>query len=137
MTLRRPPALATRWLIPRPRDRRGIRGSSPVKDAGTDDNTGPWNATIKNPILVMGITNDPNTTFASARRVAHLFGNAALLAQQGYGHGTYTDPSACVDAAMGRYLVHLVTPPRGTVCRSDRQPFDPHFGEPPGADEVP
>jgi hypothetical protein len=79
----------------------------------------------------MGITNDPNTPFASARRVAHLFGNAVLLAQQGYGHGTYSDPSACVDAAMGKYLADLVTPPRGTICRSDRQPFDPHFGEPP------
>jgi pimeloyl-ACP methyl ester carboxylesterase len=100
--------------------------SWPVRSA--DRYTGPWNATTKTPVLVMGINNDPNTPFASARRVARMFGNAVLLTQQGYGHGTYTDPSACIDAAMGRYLVDLVTPPRGTVCRSDRQPFEPDFG---------
>jgi hypothetical protein len=82
------------------------------------------------PILVMGIRFDPNTAFANARSSARRLGNAVLLQQQGYGHGTYSDPSACVEKALGEYLVHLVTPPRGTVCASDRQPFDPKFGEP-------
>jgi hypothetical protein len=26
--------------------------------------------------------------------------------------------------------VNIVTPPRGTVCPSDRLPFDPEFGQP-------
>jgi pimeloyl-ACP methyl ester carboxylesterase len=95
----------------------------------TDPYTGPWNATTTTPVLVMGIRSDPNTPFANARSVARRFGNAVLLTQQGYGHGTYTDPSACVDAALGKYLVDLVAPRRGTVCPSDRQPFDPNFGK--------
>lgn len=102
--------------------------SWPARSA--DPYTGPWNASTKTPVLVMGIRFDPNTPFANARSVARRFGNAVLLTQQGYGHGTYTDPSACVDAALGRYLVDLVTPPRGTICPSDRQPFDPDFGRP-------
>jgi hypothetical protein len=31
-------------------------------------------------------------------------------------------------SATGRYLVDLTTPARGTVCPSDRLPFDPDFG---------
>ena len=99
--------------------------------------TGPWNAPTKNPILVMGIRNDPNTPFASARRVAGRLGNAVLLTQQGYGHGTYTDPSTCADRAIARYLVHLIPPARGTVCPSNRLPFDPEFGQPLPDEPIP
>jgi hypothetical protein len=35
--------------------------------------------------------------------------------------------------ALGRYLVDLNTPPRGTVCPSDHVPFDPGFGHGPAA----
>jgi pimeloyl-ACP methyl ester carboxylesterase len=102
-----------------------------------DRYTGPWNATTKNPILVMGIRFDPNTPFANARTVARRLGNAVLLTQQGYGHGTYSDPSACVDAALGKYLVDLKPPARGTVCQSDREPFDPNFGQPFPSEPIP
>ena len=102
--------------------------SWPTRSA--DPYTGPWDASTKNPVLVMGIRFDPNTAFANARRSSRLLGNAVLLKQQGYGHGTYTDPSVCVDEALGEYLVNLVPPEPGTVCPSDRQPFDPDFGLP-------
>jgi pimeloyl-ACP methyl ester carboxylesterase len=94
-----------------------------------DRYTGPWNATTRNPILVMGIRFDPNTPFRNARRVSSRLGNAVLLKQQGYGHGTYTDPSACVTRALGAYFVDLRKPDR-RVCASDREPFDPDFGLP-------
>jgi hypothetical protein len=55
-----------------------------------------------------------------------------LLVQDGVGHLTEKNPSACVDAALGAYLVGLRTPARGTVCASDREPFDPAFGQPLG-----
>ena len=97
---------------------------------GADRYTGPWNASTKNPILVIGTRYDPSTPFRNARRVSHLLGNAVLLTHQGYGHLSSADPSACVNRAIGRYLVHLVTPRRGTVCPSNRQPFDPNFGQP-------
>jgi hypothetical protein len=49
---------------------------------------------------------------------------------QGYSHTSDGDPSACVKRSISDYLVDLVTPPRGTVCPSNRQPFDPNFGQP-------
>jgi len=93
----------------------------------TDRYTGPWDATTPNPILVVGTTFDPATSFTNARRVARQLGNAVLLTHRGYGHVSVSDPSACVDRATIRYLVHVVAPPRGTVCGSDHRPFDPDF----------
>jgi pimeloyl-ACP methyl ester carboxylesterase len=92
-----------------------------------DPYKGPWDAETKNPVLVMGIRFDPNTAFANARASSRLLGNAVLLKQQGYGHGTYTDPSVCAAKALGEYLAELDPPEPGTVCPSDRQPFDPEF----------
>jgi pimeloyl-ACP methyl ester carboxylesterase len=110
------------WLIGAP------CASWPVRN--TDRYTGPWNASTPNPILLVGGRFDPNTPLAGARHAARLLGNAILLTHDGYGHISTSDPSACVDEALSRYLVHLDTPPRGTVCRSDRLPFDPDFGQP-------
>ena len=90
---------------------------------------GPWNRSTKNPILVVGTTFDPATPFANARRVAQLLGDAVLLTHKGYGHTSEADPSACVARTTSRYLVNLRTPRRGTVCPSDRVPFDPQFGD--------
>jgi len=95
-----------------------------------DTYRGPWNAMTRRPILVIGTRFDTGTPYPNARRVARLLGNAVLLTHDGYGHTSEADPSACVMKATARYLVHRVTPSRGTVCPSDRQPFDPDFGEP-------
>jgi len=92
--------------------------------------TGPWNATTPNPILVIGTLNDPQTPYRDAQKTARRLGNAVLLTHDGYGHKSDLDPSTCVKRATRRYLVHLATPPRGKVCPSDRQPFDPNFGKP-------
>jgi hypothetical protein len=103
----------------------------------TDRYTGPWNAFTKHPILVIGTTLDPATPYVNARRVADLLGNAGLLTHDGYGDTSEADPSRCVERATSAYLVNLITPPKGAVCLSDRQPFDPHFGEPPYVETVP
>ena len=100
--------------------------SWPVR--GQDTYRGPWNATTKNPILVLALEHDPSTPYANAVRVARRLGNAVLLTQNGYGHVSFHDPSACVDRARVAYLVKLVTPPKGTVCQSDKKPFEPGFG---------
>jgi pimeloyl-ACP methyl ester carboxylesterase len=92
--------------------------------------TGPWNAYTQNPILLVGTTNDPNTSYANARITARRLGHAVLLTHDGYGHVSISDPSACIEQAVRNYLVELVAPRRGTVCQSDRQPFDPRFGQP-------
>ena len=70
-------------------------------------------------------------------RVAKLLGNAILLTHNGYGHTSEADPSHCVEQVTSTYLVDLITPPKGTVCPSNRQPFDPHFGEPRSVEPVP
>lgn len=95
--------------------------SWPARDPGRY--TGPWDVKTRNPVLVIGTRHDPNTGYANARRVAGLLGNAVLLTHDGYGHLSFKDPSACVERAETAYLVHLKTPPLGTVCASDRQPF--------------
>ncbi len=103
----------------------------------SDRYTGPWNARSKTPVLVIGTTLDPATPYTNAERVAALLGNAILLTHDGYGHTSEADPSQCVERATSKYLVDLITPPKGTVCPSDRQPFDPHFDEPPPVETVP
>ncbi len=92
--------------------------------ASADRYTGPWNASTHTPILVIGTRFDPQTPFANARRVARLLGNAVLLTYEGYGHTSENDPSACVEHAVTRYLVALVTSRRGSVCHPDHPPFD-------------
>jgi hypothetical protein len=84
--------------------------------------TGPWNANTRNPVLIINNRLDPNSPLANAQRVVRLLRNAVLLVHDGYGHLSGADPSACVTRATGRYLVGLRTPPRGTVCPSDRVP---------------
>ena len=101
--------------------------SWPVR--GQDSYRGPWGASTPNPILLIGTRHDPNTPYGNAVRAAHLLGNAVLLTHDGYGHLSFQDPSACVEHATIAYLIHLITPPRGSVCPSDRQPFDPDFDE--------
>jgi hypothetical protein len=102
--------------------------SWPARAAGRY--TGPWNATTPSPILLVGTRFDPNTPLVNARLAERRLGNAALLIHDGYGHLSKADPSGCVIQATGRYLVDLSTPPPGTVCPSDRLPFDPDFGQP-------
>jgi pimeloyl-ACP methyl ester carboxylesterase len=94
---------------------------------GQDSYRGPWNARTANPILLINQRYDPNTGYANAVRAEQYLGNAVLLTQEGYGHLFYQDPSACVSKAMVDYLVDLVTPPKGTVCPSEHEPFDPNF----------
>ena len=96
---------------------------------GADSYTGPWNRTTKNPVLIIGTTFDPVSPYLNARNVASLLGNAALLTHDGYGHTSEADPSACVIRTTSNYLVALRTPRSGTVCPSDRTPFDPLFGD--------
>jgi pimeloyl-ACP methyl ester carboxylesterase len=106
------------WLAP--------CASWPVR--GEDTYRGPWNARTPNPILLINQRYDPNSDYESAVRAEQYLGNAVLLTHEGYGHLFFQNPSACVDQAMVAYLVDLITPPRGTVCQSDQQPFDPDFG---------
>ena len=91
--------------------------------------SGPWDAVTRTPILLVSLRYEPNTPLRSAQVAERRLGNAVLLVEDGPGHLVANNPSACVDAAMGRYLVHLRTPRPGTVCAPDHAPFDPAFGQ--------
>ncbi|MGA8118059.1 MAG: alpha/beta hydrolase [Actinocatenispora sp.] len=91
----------------------------------TDRYTGPWNARTKTTILLVGARYDPGTPYRNAQVAERRLGNAVLLTLNGYGHPSYQVPSRCIDRARRQYLIHLVTPPRGTVCQPDEEPFPP------------
>lgn len=94
--------------------------------ATSDDRyTGPWDARTDTPILLIGTRHDPNTGYENAVRSEKLLGDAVLLTHEGYGHLSFQDPSACVEAARTRYLVDLQVPSPGTVCSADQAPFQP------------
>ncbi len=97
--------------------------SWPVR--GEDSYRGPWGASTPNPILLIGTRHDPNTAFVNARRAERRLGNAVLLTHDGYGHVSFSDPSDCVERARVAYLVELITPPKGAVCRANQEPFAP------------
>jgi pimeloyl-ACP methyl ester carboxylesterase len=89
----------------------------------TDRYAGPWGAMTTTPILLMNNRNDPATGYQDAVAAEKRLGNAVLLTEDGYGHLTMNDPSRCVDQVRTRYLVSLVPPARGTVCKADVSPF--------------
>ena len=89
----------------------------------TERYAGPWNAKTKTPILLLSNRHDPATGYRNALVAQRLLGNAVLLTENGFGHLTLNDPSGCVQKWRIRYLVHLVTPPRGTVCAANKPPF--------------
>ena len=85
--------------------------------------TGPWNAATKTPILLVNARYDPATGYGNAQVAQRRLGNAVLLTMNGWGHPSYQVPSACTVKWRMRYLVELVTPPPGTVCQPDQNPF--------------
>jgi hypothetical protein len=95
----------------------------------TDRYTGPWNAKTKTPILLIGTRYDPATSYRNAQVANRRLGNAVLLTFNSYGHTSTNVASNCRDQAAMRYLVHLDTPQRGTICQPDQVPFP--FPKPP------
>ena len=71
----------------------------------------------------MNNRHDPATGYQNAVAAEQRLGNAVLLTEDGYGHLTMNDPSQCVDQVRTRYLLTLVPPARGTVCKADVPPF--------------
>jgi pimeloyl-ACP methyl ester carboxylesterase len=83
--------------------------------------TGSYRAQGSAPILVVGNTGDPDTPYADSVKLAHTLANGHLLTWDGEGH-TARRKSACAEAHMYEYLLRLVVPPAGTVCRDAPMP---------------
>jgi pimeloyl-ACP methyl ester carboxylesterase len=67
------------------------------------------------PILVVGTTRDAATPYEWAVSTARQLSSGHLLTRRASGHVAYTR-SACVTAAVDRYLVSGALPPAGHVC---------------------
>ena len=85
---------------------------------------GAYRGPVDNPAdaataLVVGTTYDSATPYVWARSLAADLGNARLLTMSGDGHTAFPGSSACVDAAVERYLEALELPAEGTVCRQE------------------
>ena len=68
------------------------------------------------PIVVVGTTNDPATPYEWAVSLADQLDSGVLITRVGEGHTGYNKGSACVDAAVERYLVEGVAPDGDLRC---------------------
>ncbi|SDT79215.1 alpha/beta hydrolase [Actinoplanes derwentensis] len=80
--------------------------------------------TATGPVLVVNSRFDPATAYVWAQQVARQFGpTARLFTYQGWGHVAYTH-SACIQAAVDRYLADLTLPAVGASCPAiEPEPF--------------
>jgi pimeloyl-ACP methyl ester carboxylesterase len=88
----------------------------------TERHTGPWTATTANPVLLLSTRYDPGTPHRNAVRVHELLPNSALVTVDGVGHDVLAT-SSCARQLTAQYLLTGVTPPEGTVCPQDLEPF--------------
>jgi pimeloyl-ACP methyl ester carboxylesterase len=85
--------------------------------------TGPWNKPTAQPVLVVGTTYDPSTSYADAEAMSEELADARLLTDDGYGHTALLNPSRCINDHVNRHLVDGVLPPPGTRCEPDALPL--------------
>jgi len=92
----------------------------PVKAAAAY--TGPWNRSTS-PILVVGNTGDPATSYENSVLTSHLLPGARLITVQGYGHTELANPSTCAQNYIAGYLTNGALPKAGATCQQDATPF--------------
>ncbi|KAB8262181.1 TAP-like protein-domain-containing protein [Aspergillus pseudonomiae] len=85
--------------------------------------TGDFQATTRNPILVIGNSGDPVTPLAAARNVSAGFANSVVLEHGGYGHASFAQASLCTAKAARAYFMDGTLPEPGTKCEIDTTPF--------------
>lgn len=73
------------------------------------------------PILVVGSTRDPATSYHDAQAMASQLTHGVLLTRVGDGHTAYGF-SACIRAAVNAYMTRLTLPPKGKTCPSNTFP---------------
>ncbi|KAI0708631.1 TAP-like protein-domain-containing protein [Earliella scabrosa] len=85
---------------------------------------GPWNNTLKNPVLIVSNTGDPVTPLSNAKIVEQVLGDsAALLVQDGPGHTSLALPSACTMQNLNAFFANGTLPTEGTICAVDGSAF--------------
>ncbi|KAI0827448.1 TAP-like protein-domain-containing protein [Trametes gibbosa] len=86
---------------------------------------GPWNSTLKIPMLVVSNTLDPATPLLSGQLAQKRQGDssARLLIQNGPGHTSLALPSLCKALVLQAYFANDTLPAVGTICQVDASPF--------------
>ena len=90
----------------------------------TDRYVGPFDRPTANPVLLVGTRFDPASPYANALTVNELLPGSVLLTVEGWGHTSSDVPSRCTVETVSRYLLHGITPPPGTHCPADHNPFE-------------
>ncbi|MEW9534506.1 alpha/beta hydrolase [Microbispora sp. NPDC049125] len=90
-------------------------GSCSVWPVPGNDAARRVNATGSNPIVVVGVTNDPATPYQWAPRLTAQLRTGVLLTLAGEGHGAYGQ-SPCIDTAVNSYLLGGKVPAKGLRC---------------------
>jgi pimeloyl-ACP methyl ester carboxylesterase len=81
---------------------------------------GPFtNAPSAGTALVIGMTHDPNTPYAWAKRLTRDLGNARLLTLRGDGHDILSSQNPCILGQGLAYLEEGTLPPPGASCRRE------------------
>ncbi|KAL8283847.1 hypothetical protein RQP46_005279 [Phenoliferia psychrophenolica] len=92
--------------------------------------TGPWNATLKTPMLIVSNTADPITPLTSGRELNNLMGpSSRLLIQNSPGHCSLGSVSHCTSGWYKDYFLNGKLPPDEFMCEVDAGYF-------PGGDGV-
>ncbi|KAK4698292.1 hypothetical protein P7C70_g7988, partial [Phenoliferia sp. Uapishka_3] len=91
---------------------------------------GPWNATLKTPMLIVSNTADPITPLSSGRELNDLMGpSSRLLIQNSPGHCSLGSVSRCTMTKYRDYFLDGVLPPDEFMCEVDERYF-------PGGEDV-
>lgn len=89
---------------------------------------GNFDASLKNPMLLIAETYDPATPLRNGRRLAQAVGkdNARLVIHHGYGHSS-RHRSSCTEAIKRAYFVNGTLPSSlETDCYADEKPYFSH-----------
>ncbi len=83
---------------------------------------GPWDTPTAAPILLVGITTDSDTPYASSVLMAAELANARLLTLHGYGHTAILNPSTCVNNAEVAFSCTVRCPPSAPYASRTLRP---------------
>lgn len=80
---------------------------------------GDFNVQTKTPILFINGEFDPVTPIVNAYNASAAFQGSAVLPHNGYGHGIFPNPSACVAKHIQAYFKDATLPPNDARCEPD------------------
>ncbi|KAK0491622.1 hypothetical protein IW261DRAFT_1438652 [Armillaria novae-zelandiae] len=91
---------------------------------GPERFTGPWNATLDIPMLIISNTADPVTPISSGVLINSLMPDSSVLViQESPGHTSLSMASLCTMKLQHQYMSEGIVPVNGTRCAVDNPTF--------------